>query len=162
MKLLFACDSEMLTILRYLNIIRSELPVNKYPLASSIIQLFFLSRSSNRCQVFKDAVYATHLNNIASKEKLHSFRKLISKEQNMLFQAYTKKLYQTIGLIAVATLVVVILSLVVENNQIINYTYNGLLAIACSYIIYHGNRTLLEIDKFDAYKRLVKLAEFQD
>lgn len=162
MKLLFACDSEMLTVLRYLNIIRSELPVNKYPLISSIMQLFLSSKTPTRCQVFKDALYATHLNSLVSKEKLSAFRKLISKEQNLLFQAYKKKLYQTIGLIAVATLVAVVLSVVVENNQIVNYAYKGLLAIACSYIIYQGNRTLLEIDKYDAYKQIVKLAEYQD
>lgn len=162
MKLLFACDSEMLTILRYLNIIHSELSLNKYPLASSVIQLFLLRKTPNCCQVFKDAVYATHLNSLASKEKLRAFRKLISREQNLLFQTYKKKLYQTIGLIAVATLVAVVLNVVVENNQLVNYTYKGVLAIACSYIIYHGNKTLIGIDKFDAYKKLVKLAEFQD
>lgn len=162
MKLLFACDSEMLSVLRYLHLISPELQFSKYPLASNVMQVFLPGKISNRCRIFTDAIYATHLNSLASKEKLRAFRKLISREQNLLFQAYKKKLCQTIGLIAVATLVAVILSVAVENNQIVNYSYKGVLAIACLHIIYRGNQTLREIDKFDAYKRLIKLAEFQD
>lgn len=152
----------MLIILQYLNLISPELLLNKYPLASSILQVFLPSKTSTHCRIFEDAIYATHLNSLVSKEKLRSFRKLISKEQNLLFEAYKKKFYQTAGLITVTTLVTVILSVVVENNQMVNYSYKGVLAIACLHIIYHGNRTLLKIDKYDAYKRLVKLAEFQD
>lgn len=162
MKLSFACDSEMLIILQYLNLISPELLVNKYPLASNILRVFLPSKASARSQIFNNAIYAMHLNNIASKEKLHSFRKLISKEQNLLFQDYNRKLYQTIGVIAVATLVTVILSTALDNSKVVNYSYNAVLAIACSYIVYHGNRTLLEIDKYDGYKKLLKLAQYQD
>lgn len=162
MKLLFACDWEMLNILRYLNLIYPELKVAKYPLVSNIIQLLLPSKIFTRCRTFSDAIYATHLNSLASKEKLRAFRNILAKEQNILFQGYQQKLYQTIGVIAVSTLVAGILSVVESNKQIVSVIYNGVLAIACSYIIYHGNRTLLEIDKYDAYSNLVKLAEFQD
>lgn len=152
----------MLSVLRYLHLISPELHLSKYPLAYNIMQMFLPDKTSNRCQLFNDAIYSTHLKSIASKEKLRALRNLLAKEQNLLFQCYKLKLFQTIGLIAVATLVAVILSVAVENNQIVNYIYKGVIAIACSYIIYHSNQTLLEIDKYDAYKKLVKLAEFQD
>lgn len=163
MKLLFACDSEMLFILRYLYLISPELHLSKYPLISNIIQVFLPCKIFARCKIFSNTIYATHLSSLASKEKLHSFRKLLSRKQNLLFQVYKRKFYQTIGLIAVATLVAVILSVVVESGkQIVNYSYKGVLAIACLSVIYHGNQTLREIDKYDVYKQLLKLAQYQD
>lgn len=163
MKLLFAYDFEMLTILQYLRLISSELPLTKYPLATNIIKIFARSKTPTRCYLLKNASYAIHLSSLASIEKLRSFRKLISQEQNILFQEDQTKLQQFLKILTIATLAAAILNAVAKDYaQAITAIYNVILAIACSYIIYHANKALLQIEKFEVYKKLVKLAEFQD
>lgn len=163
MKLLFAYDSEMLMVLQYLNLIVSEPPLAKYPLITNVVKVFWRKNTPARCQLLTNASYAMHLSSLASQEKLRSIRKLISQEQNILFQVYKTKLYQFLVVITVATLLAALLSVLAKDDtQVINCIYYGVLAIACSYIIYHANRTLLQIEKYDAYKNFMNLAEYQD
>lgn len=132
MKLLFAYDSEMVLVVRYLNLICSELPLSKYPLATNIVKVFVQQKARTCCQLLKNASYAMHLNSLASREKLRSFRRLISQEQHILFQRYKTKLYQFIVIITVATLMAVTLNAVAKDYaQVINCLYYSVLAIAC-------------------------------
>ncbi|WP_144405753.1 hypothetical protein [Aliterella atlantica] len=163
MKLLFTYDLEMVTVLQYLNFIQSELPLAKYPLASNTVKVFLQKKTASRRQLLKNASYAMHLSSLASQEKLRSFRKLISQEQNILFQAYKTKLYQFLAIVTVVTLLAALLSILAKDNtQAINGIYYSILAIACSYVIYHADRILIQIEKYDTYKNLIKLAEYQD